>query len=451
MFLFNNKKLFSEYGILDRKDIQYKVLYSKNKRTCDTFTRVNIKREDMCKIKVLLCCCWKESEDYYCDILKRKGFENISIAPYGVNLIDYFLKEKPDVTILKSNIIPYKNSKNTYGVQMLSFLNKINSEAKIILIGTGGLLSGYEKEEAYNLGATCFIKDGVFSNKVIMKDFVAAINQLFKIEPKKQEIKENIKDVQYESNELKNNEEDDFNRNLYDSIDSIDKEIKTIINKLYKLAFATQTTSASGFGKDFSKFIINGAFWGSGDVLRHLLGETNIYQTYTYKIFENYRIGVIEKIEIAKEACSYAINKNNSLEAMRFLLYTFQLKDNLTGTMLTGRYILLYCEKKKIDIPKWFIPYAYKVGILIFLYSNELNKDDYHTFLYDCASVINKYRTDNESIYDWILLSGLSYAKTEKEDEFYKNFIFYYNQYELDRSILNRIKNVWNDYGLFLY
>lgn len=436
----NNKKLFREFGISDKQDIQYKVLHNKNKRTCDTMERVHVKQEDIGKIKILLCVCWKQTEEYYSEILRKEGFENIIVAPYGENLIDYFLKEKPDVTILKSNIIPYENSKNTYGFKMLSFLNRIDSTAKIIMIGLGGLLSGGEEEEAYNLGAACFIKEEAFASQVSRKDLPGAIRKLFVFEHKVQEDK-------LDKNNVK---EDGIKNNAADSAEKIDSDINVLISKLYQFAFETKNLSPSGFAKDFTKFILNGGFWDSGDVIRHFLGENNVYETFAYKIFQNYRVGVYDKIEISKEACSYAIKNNNPLEALRFLLYAFWLKDNLQGTILSGKAIIQYCEKEKAGIPKWFVPYAYKVGVLIFIYSHMTNKNDYQGMIYDCAGVIKKYAYNNKSVYSWIMLMGLAYANTDKEQDFYKNITTLYNQKDIDNNMLDDIRNIWNEYGLYL-
>lgn len=249
----------------------------------------------------------------------------------------------------------------------------------------------------------------------------------------------------------------DENENNKDNISDDENQLEGKINKFilneYAVAFSDEKIVNAGFKHDFSKFILGGGFWNSADVLRHFLGGNNVFNTYAYKILNYTKGGTQKTLNVAKEACSYAIKKGNRLEALRFLLYANNIIDNKAHIANIGGMLIKYCKAKQIDIPEWFNAFSYDVGVHSIAMLYKTNRKMYMDVAYECCIILqeaSKLYSNSKMATSAIFLRGLCYANTEKEAGFYQKLETsppnMWSEIEID---IENIKKTWKECGFY--
>ena len=175
----------------------------------------------------------------------------------------------------------------------------------------------------------------------------------------------------------------------------------------------------AGVALDLKRYIIEGGgFWYAGDVVRHLGGKNNVYQTYYNRIESAFSHQSREEAaKIAAEAAEYARQKEDILQFWGFLFEEALFNRNINRIVNISINVCDYCieQGKKIP-PKWF----YENGLLICnihylalkITDNPKTKDNFTalfdttTFLIDADKKFECYDRLEEDFYYLGLLAG---------------------------------------------
>ncbi len=198
--------------------------------------------------------------------------------------------------------------------------------------------------------------------------------------------------------------------------------------------------------------IEGGGFWYAGDVVRHLGGKNNVYQTY-YNRIENtfFSQGSKEAAKVAAEAAEYARQKGDMLQFWGFLFEEALCTDNLKRIINISINVCDYCiEQGKAIPPIWYYENGLTICNIHYLAlkvtDNSRAKDNYTAlfdtvfFLIDADTKFKYYdRLEDDFYYLGLLVKNM--------DRFKKANTTSHEMKQIKNELIGRIKNESSNYS----
>lgn len=146
----------------------------------------------------------------------------------------------------------------------------------------------------------------------------------------------------------------------------MNKDAEIYLKQKYREIFNGAEIEIHNATKDIVEFIQHGAFWGTAKVAKHILGSLGVYESYAFTIIEDSSAPFYRKMNAAKEACGYALGKNDIEQFLRFLAYGADLNGYSNVLNELAYKCASFYAKESIKPSKWFYVYAEQASEVAF-------------------------------------------------------------------------------------